>query len=166
MSHSDLPSDPFNILFELVKIGKYTRDPSLSYKGKISNNAIRTANVPITLVLKSGKVRSMTTEVFYAMNAYFLTAKERKTLDRANTLVKSKLTKTSKVTITITGWVQPTKVSPNIAFLSVNRAKAAAGFLKELGLKGTYILKSPGHDKDNIPNARHATVVISWTNSK
>jgi outer membrane protein OmpA-like peptidoglycan-associated protein len=141
-------------------------DHTFQASGKTPNNAVRTANVPITLVLKSGKVSSITTEVFYGMDAYFLTAKAHKTLAKANALVKSKLTKTSKVTITITGWVQPTKVSPNIAFLSVNRAKAAAGYLKELGLKGTYILKSPGHDKDNIPNARHATVMISWTNSK
>jgi outer membrane protein OmpA-like peptidoglycan-associated protein len=141
-------------------------DHTFQASGKTPNNSVRTANVPITLVLKSGKVRSMTAEVYYAMDSYLLIAKERTTLAKANTLVKSKLTKTSKVTITITGWVQPTRVSPNAKQLSTNRAKAAAAYLKKLGLKGIYVLKSPGHDKDNIPSARHATVVISWTNSK
>lgn len=105
-------------------------------------------------------------ETFYAMNSFFLDAKNRKVIETKIAAVKKKLTAKSKVTISIVGWVQPTRVSPNIKWLSTNRAQVVAKYMRKLGFKGTYILKYPGHDKDNIPSARHATVTITWTNSK
>jgi outer membrane protein OmpA-like peptidoglycan-associated protein len=107
-----------------------------------------------------------TLQIYYAMNSYFLDAKSRKAISDKIASVKKKLSTTSEVTIRITGWVQPTRISPNVQFLSTNRAQVVAKYMKDLGFKGTYILKFPGHDKDNIPAARHATVVISWTDSK
>lgn len=105
-------------------------------------------------------------EVYYAMNSYFLDAKTRKLIEAKVAAAKKKLSPTSEVTIRIVGWVQPTKISPNVQFLSTNRAQVVAKYMKALGFKGIYILKYPGHDKDNIPTARHATIEINWTNSK
>jgi uncharacterized repeat protein (TIGR02543 family) len=105
-------------------------------------------------------------ETFYAMNSFFLDAKNRKVIETKIAAVKKRLNKNSKVTISIVGWVQPTRISPNIKWLSTNRAQVVAKYMRQLGFKGTYILRYPGHDKDNIPSARHATVTITWTNSK
>jgi len=103
-------------------------------------------------------------EIYYAMNSYALDAKSRKLIEEKVASVRNSMNASSEVTIRITGWVQPTKISPNVQFLSTNRAQVVAKYMKALGFKGTYILKFPGHDKDNIPASRHATVEISWTN--
>ena len=102
-------------------------------------------------------------EVFYAMNSYFLDAKARTLIEAKVAAVKKKLSPSSEITIRIVGWVQPTKVSPNVQFLSTNRAQIVAKYMKDLGFKGTYILKYPGHDKDNLPSSRHATIEITFT---
>jgi outer membrane protein OmpA-like peptidoglycan-associated protein len=102
-------------------------------------------------------------EVFYAMNSYFLDAKARTLIEAKVAAVKKKLSPSSEITIRIVGWVQPTKVSPNVQFLSTNRAQVVAKYMKDLGFKGTYILKYPGHDKDNLPSSRHATIEITFT---
>ena len=38
--------------------------------------------------------------------------------------------------------------------------------MKKLGLKATYVEQYKGLGKDNIPKARHASVIVTWTNSK
>ena len=120
-------------------------------------------NAAISTTSKEGTLKF---EVFYALNSFFLDAKNRKVIESKIAAAKKKLTSKSKVTISIVGWVQPTRISPNIKWLSTNRAQVVAKYMRVKGFKGTYILKYPGHDKDNIPAARHATVTITWTNSK
>jgi hypothetical protein len=34
-----------------------------------------------------------------------------------------------------------------------------------LGLKASYKINAPGHDKRNAPSSRRASVVINWSNS-
>lgn len=116
-----------------------------------------------TPVAKVGK-RSF--DVYFGMDAFFLDAKARSTITNAYNQVKAQFSSTSVTTVEVTGWVQPTKNSPNVQWLSSNRAKAVAGFLKSLGLKGKYVIKAPGHDKLNVSTSRRATVVITWSNPK
>ena len=134
------------------------------YKAVTTTVKIDVQPVPIIVpVVTTGKV---TFEVFYAMNSYFLDAKNRNVIDSQVAALKKKLGANAKISVSIVGWVQPTKISPNVEWLSSNRAKVVATYMKALGLKASYILKAPGHDKDNNPAARHATVEITWSSSK
>jgi hypothetical protein len=62
--------------------------------------------------------------------------------------------------------VQPNPRPGDIKYLSTHRADNVANALRALGLKGAYTKRYPGLAKDNIPTARHASVVIRWTLSK
>ena len=79
--------------------------------------------------------------------------------------IKNTLSANAKVTVEVTGWVQPTRNSPNIHGLSVGRAQAVVAYLKLLGLKASYKINAPGHDKRNDSLSRRASVVINWNNS-
>jgi uncharacterized repeat protein (TIGR02543 family) len=137
-----------------------------AFKIGTSNLVLFAQWVKVVAPSPSSKNGRLVFETFYAMNSFFLDAKNRRVIESRVATVKKRLNKNSRVTITIVGWVQPTRISPNIRWLSTNRAQVVAKYMRQLGFKGTYILRYPGHDKDNIPSARHATVTITWTNSK
>jgi outer membrane protein OmpA-like peptidoglycan-associated protein len=84
-------------------------------------------------------------------------------INRSLASVNSKISANSKVDVRVTGWVQPTSKSPNIAALSKGRAMAVVNQLKTLGLAAKYIVEAPGEDRSNTPSSRRATVVVSIT---
>jgi outer membrane protein OmpA-like peptidoglycan-associated protein len=132
-------------------------------KGQTPEGLIRSASVPITLVPAVANLGSLKFSVFYPMDSIALSANEKKTI---RTKVKAALKakpKNAKFIVEIVGWVQPTRVSPRIKYLSDGRANAVRKYIQSLGLKGEFVLNAPGHDKVNISASRRADVVISWS---
>ncbi len=143
-------------------------DHTFQAQGQTPESKDRYASIPITLVPASvtDKPGSMRFEVYFSMNGVVISKAEKAKTDRMVKIAKSKIASGAKVTIEISGWVQPNPNPGNIKYLSTNRAKNVKALVQSLGLKGSYTLKFPGLDKDNIPSARHASVVIKWSKSK
>ena len=142
-------------------------DHTFQAKGVTPEDKVRAAEIPITLVPASvtDKPGSMRFEVYFSMNGVVISTAEKAKSDRMVKIAKSKIASGAKVTVEISGWVQPNPNPGNVKYLSTNRAKNVRALLRSLGLKGSYTLKFPGLDKDNIPSARHASVVIKWSKS-
>jgi hypothetical protein len=143
-------------------------DHTFQAKGQTPESTVRMADVPITLVnpTESGKPGMLKFEVYFGMNSPVVTKLETKRIAKMVKLAQSKIARGAKITVEVSGWVQPNPNPGNIKYLSTNRAKNVAMALKSLGLKGSYTLKFPGLAKDNIPAARHASVLINWSKSK
>ena len=143
-------------------------DHTFQAKGLTPDSTERTAAVPITLVPATvvNKPGSLRFEVYFGMNSPVVTKAEKARISKLVQFAQKKIASGSKVTIEIQGWVQPNPNPGDIKYLSTNRAKNVAAAIKSLGLKGAYTLKFPGLAKDNIPSARHASVIINWSNSK
>lgn len=132
-------------------------------KGQTPEGLIRSASVPITLVPAVAKATKLNFSVFYPMNSFFLTTSEKRVIEGKTKEALKSAPKGAKFSVNIVGWVQPTKVSPNIQYLSDGRANAVRKYMQSLGLKGRYVLNAPGHDKINISASRRADVVITWS---
>lgn len=143
-------------------------DHTFQAQGQTPESKERYASIPITLVpaTVTNKPGSMRFEVYFGMNGVVISKSEKAKSARMVKIAKSKIASGAKVTIEISGWVQPNPNPGNIKYLSTNRAKNVRALVQSLGLKGSYILKFPGLEKDNIPSARHASVVIKWSKSK
>ena len=70
------------------------------------------------------------------------------------------------INVLVEGWVQPNPKPGNIAYLSKYRAKHVATLMKQLGLKANYKELYKGLGQDNMPKARHASVIVTWSVSK
>lgn len=137
-------------------------------QGLTPDNRPRAAAIPITLVpatikAKPGELRF---DVFFAMNSTLITKAERNKISRQVKAAQARADASAKFAVTVIGWVQPNPNPGNIRFLSTNRAKNVANLMKRLGLRGSYSLSFPGLDKNDIPTARRASVVIKWNLSK
>jgi hypothetical protein len=143
-------------------------DHTFQAQGQTPESKERTASIPITLVPATivNKPGSMRFEVYFAMNSVVISKAEKSKTARMIKIAKSKIASGAKVTVEISGWVQPNPNPGNVNYLSTNRAKNVRDLVQALGLKGAYSLKYPGLEKDNIPSARHASVVIKWSKSK
>ena len=75
-------------------------------------------------------------------------------------LAKKALRAGSNFTVTVVGFTQPTVKDPNFKALANNRAKAAANFLRSLGVKGSYSINGVGQAPRNVPSSRYAEVTI------
>jgi hypothetical protein len=143
-------------------------DHTFQAQGLTPDDRARTAAVPITLVPATivNKPGSMRFEVYFGMNSVVITKAEKAKTARMIKIAKSKIASGAKVSVEISGWVQPNPNPGNVKYLSTNRAKNVRDLVQSLGLKGSYTLKYPGLEKDNIPSARHASVIIKWSKSK
>lgn len=137
-------------------------------EGLTPDDRERTAAVPITLVpaVATGKPGELRFEVYFGMNSVLITKTEAAKISRNVKSALSKAAKDAKITVKVVGWVQPNPNPGDIEYLSTYRAKNVAAMMRKLGFKGSYTLNFPGLDKDNIPSARHASVVIKWSKSK
>jgi hypothetical protein len=143
-------------------------DHTFQALGQTPDSTVRKADVPITLLnpTVAGKPGSLKFEVYFGMNSPIVTKAEKSRIARLVKLVKSKTAAGAKITIDVSGWVQPNPNPGDIKYLSTHRAQNVRNALREAGLKGSYTLKFPGLAKDNIPTARHASVVVKWSISK
>ena len=143
-------------------------DHTFQAQGLTPDDIERTAAVPITLIPSSvvAKPGTLRFDVFFAMNSTVITSAERANITRQVKSAQTQAATNAKFTITAIGWVQPNRNPGNIKFLSTNRAKNVANLMKKLGLKGSYSLSFPGLDKNDVPTARRASVVVKWDISK
>jgi hypothetical protein len=143
-------------------------DHTFQAQGLTPDDIERIAAVPITLIPSSvvTKPGSLRFDVFFAMNSTVITKAERSKITRQVKIAQTRAVTTAKFTITVIGWVQPNPNPGDIKFLSTNRAKNVANLMKKLGVKGSYSLSFPGLDKNDVPTARRASVVIKWDISK
>jgi hypothetical protein len=143
-------------------------DHTFQAQGQTPESTQRVAAIPITLVpaIIVNKPGSMRFEVYFAMNSVAISKAEKAKTARMIKIAKSKIASGAKVTIEISGWVQPNPNPGNVKYLSTGRAKNVRDLVQALGLKGSYTLKYPGLETDNIPSARHASVIIKWSRSK
>ena len=115
--------------------------------------------VAVTPVIKKGELRF---EVFFAMNSVVITATELKKIKEQVRIIKAKAGSKAKINVLVEGWVQPNKNPGNVAFLSKYRAKHVVLELQKTGLKATFKELYKGLGPDNLPKARHASVIVTW----
>ena len=143
-------------------------DHTFQAQGLTPDNNVRTAAVPITLVpaavvIKPGSLRF---EVYFAMNSTAISKAQKAKIVSMVKMALAKAATTANISTRVEGWVQPNPNPGNVKFLSTNRAKNVRTALKAAGLRGTFTLKFPGLERDNVPRARHASVIIEWSQSK
>jgi outer membrane protein OmpA-like peptidoglycan-associated protein len=109
---------------------------------------------------------SLAFDVYFNMNSTTLDSKNKAIIRTQYRKLLTNLNSKSEVVVKVTGWVQPTKSSPNVRILSKGRAKSVVSYLQSLGLKAKYSLQSPGHQKLNIAKSRRASVEITWSTLK
>jgi uncharacterized repeat protein (TIGR01451 family)/uncharacterized repeat protein (TIGR02543 family) len=102
-------------------------------------------------------------EVFFGMNSVVITAAEKKNIAGHIAMIKKKAGAKANFKIVVEGWVQPNPNPGNIKFLSTYRAKHVAALMVTLGLKGAYKELYKGLGADNMPEARHASVIVTWS---
>jgi outer membrane protein OmpA-like peptidoglycan-associated protein len=120
-------------------------------------------SVAPTPAVKSGELAF---DVYYDLDSDQLTKKAKKVIEKAFSTVRAQSHPQAKISVSIVGWVQPTKNSPNIRALSYWRAKSVELYLKKLGLNATYALETPGHDRIDQAQSRRASTLISWSLSR
>ncbi len=105
-------------------------------------------------------------KVYFGNASHRLNKNAKAKIKREFKEVGPKLNTNSRVTVTVTGWSQPTRWGVDSKALAKKRAKAVVKYLKSLGLKATYVVKAPGDAKVNSKKSRRASVVIKWTNAQ
>jgi outer membrane protein OmpA-like peptidoglycan-associated protein len=96
-------------------------------------------------------------KVYFAMSSFALNAKAKADLTK---LAKKALAAGSSFKVTVVGFTQPTSKDPNFKTLANNRAKAAANFLRSLGVKGIYSITGVGQAPRNVASSRYAEVTV------
>ena len=119
--------------------------------------------VDVVPVIKKGEYRF---EVFFGMNSVAITAAEKKNIAGHVATIKRKAGKSASINVVVEGWVQPNPKPGNIAYLSKYRAEHVAKMMAALGLKAKYKELYKGLGPDNMPKARHASVIVTWTIKK
>jgi outer membrane protein OmpA-like peptidoglycan-associated protein len=107
-----------------------------------------------------GRVVTSKQKVYFKLSSAVLDSASKKALRALATKAK-KIGKSFKVSID--GFTQPTKLDPNFQKLSLGRAKAAATYIRSLGIKGVYVVKGAGQAPRNVPKSRYAEVTIVVT---
>jgi outer membrane protein OmpA-like peptidoglycan-associated protein len=134
-----------------------TRLPAVTAEVSIDVTAKPVVVVPPTPVEPPATVVTNKQKVFFAMSSFALDAKARADL---RSLARKALAAGSEFTVTVVGFTQPTAKDPNFRTLANNRAKAAANFLRSLGVKGSYSITGVGQAPRNIPSSRYAEVTV------
>jgi uncharacterized repeat protein (TIGR02543 family) len=114
----------------------------------------------------SNTADSMAFDIYYNMNSATLDSKNKAIIKAKYRELRSKLNSNAQVIVKVTGWVQPTVISPNVRGLSIWRAKSVVQYMQSLGLRAKYTIQAPGHEKQNIAQSRRASVAISWSTAK
>jgi outer membrane protein OmpA-like peptidoglycan-associated protein len=107
-----------------------------------------------------GRVVTSKQKVYFKLSSAVLDSASKSALRALATKAK-KIGKSFK--ISIDGFTQPTKLDPNFQKLSLDRAKAAATYIRSLGIKGVYVVKGAGQAPRNVPKSRYAEVTIVVT---
>ena len=95
-------------------------------------------------------------KVYFGMNSASLESDEQAKLHALAVSLASR-----KLLITVTGYVQPTKVNPNEKELSMARARAVVRELKTMGIAATFVAKSGGTAPKNAATSRCAEITFA-----
>ena len=96
-------------------------------------------------------------KVYFKLSSAVLDSKSKSAL-RALATKAMKIGKSFKVSIY--GFTQPTKLDRSFQKLSLDRARAAATYIRGLGINGVYIVKGAGQAPRNVPKSRYAEITI------
>jgi outer membrane protein OmpA-like peptidoglycan-associated protein len=110
-----------------------------------------------TPVVPAPSVITSKQKVYFTMSSSVLNAKAKADLTK---LANKALAAGTAFKVTVVGFTQPTAKDPNFKALANNRAKAAANFLRSLGVKGSYSINGVGQAPRNIPSSRYAEVTV------
>ncbi len=116
-----------------------------------------TVGEPQPPVVPAPTVVTSKQKVYFAMSSFALNAKAKADLTK---LAKKALAAGSSFKVTVVGFTQPTSKDPNFKTLANNRAKAAANFLRSLGVKGSYSITGVGQAPRNVASSRYAEVTV------
>jgi outer membrane protein OmpA-like peptidoglycan-associated protein len=112
---------------------------------------------PVKPVEPAPTVITSKQKVYFAMSSFKLDAKAKADLTN---LANKALAAGTNFKVTVVGFTQPTAKDPNFKALANNRAKAAANFLRSLGVKGSYSINGVGQAPRNVPSSRYAEVTV------
>ena len=112
---------------------------------------------PPTPVEPAPTVITSKQKVYFALSSFALNAKAKADLTN---LANKALAAGTSFKVTVVGFTQPTAKDPNFKTLANNRAKAAANFLRSLGVKGSYSINGVGQASRNVPASRYAEVTV------
>jgi hypothetical protein len=118
---------------------------------------VKPVTPPVKPVEPAPTVITSKQKVYFAMSSFALNAKAKADL---RALAKKALRSGSNFKVTVVGFTQPTAKDPNFKALANNRAKAAANFLRSLGVKGSYSINGVGQAPRNVPSSRYAEVTV------
>jgi outer membrane protein OmpA-like peptidoglycan-associated protein len=104
-----------------------------------------------------GRLITSKQKVYFKLSSAILDSASKLALKK---LAKKALKAGTSFKVSIVGFTQPTKTDPNFKKLSFDRAKAAATFLRSLGIKGVYVVRGAGQAPRNVPKSRYAEVTI------
>jgi outer membrane protein OmpA-like peptidoglycan-associated protein len=100
--------------------------------------------------------KSESIKIYFGMNSSQIDGASKNVL----TGLVERIALIGNVVVTVTGYVQPTKVNPNEQSLSLNRARAVIAELKGAGIQATFIAKAGGSAPKNAPSSRYALVEV------
>lgn len=100
--------------------------------------------------------KSESIKIYFGMNSSQIDGASKNVL----TGLVERIASIGNVVVTVTGYVQPTKVNPNEQSLSLNRARAVIAELKGAGIQATFIAKAGGSAPKNAPSSRYALVEV------
>lgn len=146
-----------NYLFSVIAIGDaQLTSPVAEISTKVPDVVKPVTPTPETPKVV-GRVITSKQKVYFKLSSAILDSASKTALRNLATKAK-KIGKSFKVSID--GFTQPTKVDPNFQRLSLERAKAAASYIRSLGIKGVYVVKGAGQAPRNVPKSRYAEVTI------
>ena len=128
-------------------------------------NAVVTVEKPVEVVVpveiskpESSKLISMSTKVYFGLNASWINSLNIKSVKAFMAKVSSRA---SIKEVTIQGFTQPTAINPDPLGLSKARANSVAKLVKGLGITNKVVAVGKGNEKKNLPSSRYVLVTVT-----
>jgi len=99
---------------------------------------------------------SLIRKVFFGMNSSKLTSQSTAQLKQLALKIGGK----GELTISVTGFVQPTSINSNEKSLSLARAHSVIEALKAAGVEARYVEIAGGNARNNLPSSRYALIEV------
>ncbi len=146
-----------NYSFSVIAIGDAQLTSPVSEVAASVPEALQPETPKPVIPTVVGRVVTSKQKVYFKLSSAALDSASKITLRNLATRAL-KIGKSFKVSIY--GFTQPTKSDLKFQKLSLDRAKAVATYLRNLGIKGSYVVKGAGQTSRNSPKSRYAEVTI------
>jgi hypothetical protein len=147
-----------NYSFSVIAIGDAQLTSPISEVSAVVPAIVKPVEPTPQTPVVVGRIVTSKQKVYFKLSSAVLDSASKSAL-RTLAAKAKRVGKTFKVSID--GFTQPTKSDPNFKKLSLDRAKAAAAFIRSLGIKGAYVVTGAGQAPRNVPKSRYAEVTIS-----